>query len=407
MTPIIATFATLFTAGGLLLAGNGLIGTLTAVRANFDAFGATMIGLLGSAFYAGFIAGALVAPRFITGAGHIRAFAAFAALYAVATLLHAMLVEPYFWIALRALGGFCFAGLTLVIESWLNERAGNANRGRVLSLYRLVDLGSVTIGQFMLTLADPRGFELFSVTALLFCLCLVPVSLTSAPSPTPIERPRLRLGRLFALSPVGVTGVFAAGLVNGTFRMLAPVIGQDIGLGVGQIATFITAFIVGGAVTQLPLGAASDRYGRRPLMMMMNVAAIAAGVGMSMAAEQSPAVLIAVTFVFGGCAMPIYSLAVAHSNDYAKPDEFVEVGAGLFLVYGVGATAGPFLGSAVVGGFGPHAFFYYTSAVHALLLAFTLYRSTVRRGLKPKRGFVGLLRTSPALFRLAERERRR
>ncbi|MCB1885281.1 MAG: MFS transporter [Geminicoccaceae bacterium] len=404
MTPLVATFATLFTAGGLLLAGNGLLGTLVAVRANLEGYAPTTIGLLGSLFYAGFILGAFAAPRWIGRAGHARAFAAFAALFAAAALVHALGTWPPSWMALRALSGFCFAGLTLVIESWLNERAANANRGRILGFYRLVDLGSVTLGQFVLTLADPRSFVLFSVVALLACLCLVPVSLTRVPSPVPLTTPRLRLWRLWEVSPLGTTGVFAVGLVNATFRLLGPVVGQEAGLKVAGVAAFISAFILGGALLQLPLGAASDRHGRRPVMVLLNLAAIAAGLGMSLAFGRSPAVLVAATFLFGGCAVPLYSLAVAHANDHAKADEFVEIGAGLFLVFGIGATLGPFLGSAAVALLGPKALFWYTSAVHASLLLFALHRARIRPTKKPGRRFVGLLRTSTALFRLADRD---
>ncbi len=408
----LASFTALFISAGLLLGGNGLFGTLIAVRANLEAFSATTIGLLGSVFFAGFIAGSIYVPRLITRAGHIRAFAATGAIYAAAALLHAMLLEPWLWMVLRAIGGFCFAGLALVLESWLNERTPNADRGRVLSVYRLVDLACVTAGQLVLTLVDPRGFEIFSFVAILLCCCLVPLAMTTSPLPAPLQTPRLRLRRLIAVSPLGTMGVFSVGLVNGTFRTVAPVAFLDTtagpGLTVAELAWVMSAFIAGGAVLQFPIGALSDRLPRRTVLIMTTLGSIATSLAMAFAMGHAVALIVVATFLFGGFAIPIYSLSVAHANDLAEPDEFVEVAAGLFLVYGIGAMVGPFLGATAVAVYGSHALFYYTSMVHALFLAFTIYRIG-RRPLAPgkdRAGFVGLIRTSPAIFKLGSRSRK-
>lgn len=407
----LASFTALFLSASLLLGANGLFGTLIAVRANIEAFSATTIGLLGSVFFAGFIAGSIFAPRLITRAGHIRAFAATGAIYAVTALLHAMLLDPWLWMVLRAMGGFCFAGLALVLESWLNERTPNTDRGRVLSVYRLVDLSSVTLGQLVLTLMDPRGFEIFSFVAILLCCALVPLAVTRSPLPAPLETPRLRLGRLIGISPLGTMGVFSVGLVNGTFRTVAPIAllasAGGAGLTVGEVALVMSAFIAGGALLQFPIGVLSDRLPRRTVLIMTTLGAIAAGFAMALATATSPTAVIATSFLFGGFAIPIYSLSLAHANDLAQPDEFVEVAAGLFLVFGIGAMVGPAIGASVVAYFGSHALFYYTSVVHALFLAFTIYRI----GRRPipadqiRRRFVGLLRTSPGIFKLDPRGR--
>jgi len=405
----LASFTALFLSASLLLAGNGLFGTLIAVRGNLEAFSPATIGLLGSVFYAGFIAGSIVAPRLITRAGHIRAFAATGAAYAVTALLHAMLLEPLLWILLRAIGGFCFAGLTLVLESWLNERTPNTDRGRVLSIYRLVDLSSVTAGQLVLTIISPRGFEIFSLVAILFCCALVPLAMTRSPLPAPLETPRLRLRRLIGVSPLGTMGVFSVGLVNGTFRTVAPIAllatAGGAGLTVAELALVMSAFIAGGAMLQFPIGALSDRLPRRTVLIITTLGAIAASFAMAIATDTSASAVIATSFLFGGFAIPIYSLSVAHANDLAQPDEFVEMAAGLFLVFGIGAMVGPAIGATVVSAFGSHALFYYTSAVHALFMLFTVYRIG-RRPMpadQDRAGFVGLIRTSPGIFKLDPR----
>ncbi|MCB2010117.1 MAG: MFS transporter [Geminicoccaceae bacterium] len=404
----LASLAALLVSAGVLLAGNGLFGTLIAVRANLENFPPTTIGLLGSAFYAGFIAGSIWAPRLIVRVGHVRTFAAMGALYAAAALIHAMLVSPLAWGILRAAGGVCFASLTLVLESWLNARSSNEDRGRVLSIYRLVDLGCVTAGQFILTLADPRSFEIFSFVALFFCFALVPLSMSRVTPPQPPLQPKMRLGWILRLSPLGAAGVFGVGLVNGTFRMVAPTVAFDLGLSVTEIASLMSAFILGGALLQFPMGALSDRVDRRTVLMIATIGAMLASAFMSHLATLGATWFIIAGFLFGGFAVPIYSISMTHANDFAGEDEYVEVSAGLFLVFGIGATAGPFLGSAAVSLFGNAALFYYCSAMHGLLLLFALYRMRSRPTVPvgERGGFVGLIRTSPALFRLASRVRR-
>ncbi|MCB9944210.1 MAG: MFS transporter [Geminicoccaceae bacterium] len=403
----LASFAALLVSAGVLLAGNGLFGTLISVRANLEHFSPTTIGLIGSAFYAGFIAGSIWAPRLIIRAGHVRTFAAMGALYAASALIHAMLVSPLAWSLLRIAGGVCFAGLTLVLESWLNARSTNENRGRVLSVYRLVDLGCVTAGQFILTLADPRSYEIFSIVALFFCCALVPLSMSRAIPPSPPPQPKMRIMWLLRLSPLGAAGVFGVGLVNGTFRMVAPTVAFDLGLSVAEIAMLMSAFILGGAVLQFPMGALSDRIDRRVVLMIATVGAMISSGIMGHLATLGAAWFITAGFLFGGFAVPIYSIAMTHANDFAHDDEYVEVSAGLFLIFGIGATVGPFAGSAAVTLFGNSALFYYCSAMHGLLLLFAIYRRTSRPSIPVgQRGnFVGLIRTSPALFRLAFRVR--
>ena len=395
----LASFAALLVSAGVLLGGNGLFGTLIAVRANLEAFSPTTIGLLGSAFYAGFIAGSIWAPRLIIRAGHIRTFAALGALYAASALIHAMLVSPIAWMVLRVAGGICFAGLSLVLESWLNAKTPNEDRGRVLSTYRLVDLGCVTAGQLVLTLADPRSFELFSFVALFFCCALVPLSMTRSVAPTPPLQPRLRVLWLIRLSPLGVAGVFGVGLVNGTFRMVAPTVAFDMGLGVGEIAGLMSAFILGGALLQYPAGWLSDRIDRRTVLTIATLGAMAASGLMSWLATLGAAWFIAAGFLFGGFAVPIYSIAMSHTNDFADKDEFVEVAAGLFLVFGIGRRDRPrsrarqrwaYLGNA--------ALFYYCSSMHALLLVFALYRPH-RPPERPRRPAPRLRRPAPHLAR--------
>lgn len=400
----IRPLAPLLLAAAILLAANGLQGTLIAVRADLESFSATMIGLIGGAYFFGFMLAAWLAPRLIAAVGHIRCFAGLAAMAAVGTLCLVLIIDPLAWMIIRAGMGFCFSGLATVVESWLNARSENTDRGRVLSIYRLVDLTAVTAGQFLLPLFSPAGFAIFSVTAILFCLSLVPVSLMDQTKPKAPESFRFDIPAVWALSPLACMGCVTIGLTNSAFRLIGPLYAREIGLGVTGIALFVSAGIIGGATLQYPFGWISDRYGRRASIIAATTGAMLAGLFLALVARSQFAVY-AGAFSFGAFALPLYSLSAAHANDRADGESYVLVAAGLSFFFSLGAIFGPLAASVVIQTFGAPAFFTYTSVAHGALLLITIYRMT-RRGPVPREArsrFVTLLRTSPVIFRLARR----
>ncbi|MEX0921209.1 MAG: MFS transporter [Rhodovibrionaceae bacterium] len=399
----------LLASAGILLAGNGLQVTLVAVRANIEGFPITLIGLLGTVYYIGTILGCLFTAGLIKRSGHIRIFAALAALAAVCTLSLVIAVDIWVWIAARMLTGFCFSGLSMVIESWLNAKAANADRGRVFSLYRLVDLTAVTGAQFLLPAFGAGRFTVFGLVAILFCLALIPVSLSSQSSPTPPDNARLRFRYVWAISPVGCIGCLTIGFTNGAFRTLGPVFAQNVGMAVDQVALFVSAGIFGGAVAQYPFGWFSDRYDRRLALMVATAGAALAGLFLTLFAAHDANWVFAGAFLFGLFAIPLYSLSIAHANDHARPEDYVELSGGLILFFGIGAAIGPSIASTVIDVFGGPALFTYTTAMHLIFLVFVAYRMTRRAGVSrdSKTSYVSLLRTSPAIFKLGRKESRK
>jgi MFS family permease len=396
----------LFITAGILLAGNGLLGTLVTLRGAREGFSATQIGLTGAAYFTGFLLACMVAPKLIAAVGHIRVFAAMAALSASATLTLAMVIDPVAWMIIRLITGFCFAGLFTVVESWINDGLRNADRGKILSLYRMIDLGAVTGGQFLLPVFGADGFNIFSVIAIFFCLSLVPITLLGRMRPRAPVQFTFDLGAVWRLSPLACVGVTAIGLTNSAFRLMGPLYGTRIGLDVAGVATFMSAGIVGGAMLQFPLGALSDRYGRRIPVLIATTGAAAAGVFLTLSTgAMDPFWIFAGAFAFGACTMPLYSLSAAHANDQAAPGQFVLVAAGLMFFYSAGAIVGPFAAAQVIEFAGPAAFFTYTSIIHVGLIVLTLVRMAQRPiGIGPaRRRFVALLRTSPVIFRLARK----
>ncbi len=394
-------------ASGILLAGNGLQGTLIAVRGGIEGFSPTVIGLFGTTYYLGMLLGCRYGPQVIGGVGHIRAFAAFAAIAASAALFMILVIDPFMWMGMRFATGFSFAVLSMAIESWLNERAGNADRGRVLGLYRTVDLCAVTGAQFLLPVFGAASFALFCVVAIFFCIALVPVSLSRGPSPKPPEVHGLLIKRVWLLSPLAVAGCLTIGLTNSAFRLVGPVYASDIGMDAGQIAIFVSAGVVGGALLQLPLGWLSDRYNRRWIVVLATSGAALGGFLLSLLDGSNVTLIYLGALMFGAFALPLYSLSIAHASDLVEPGEFVSVSASLMFVFGLGASIGPFAASVVIEQFGPQAIFTYTTAMHGGFLLFVLYRLR-RRPQVPtvqRSRFTAFMRTSPAIFRLARKSR--
>lgn len=266
----------LLLAAGILLGGNGLQGTLIAVRGQQEGFSPTVIGIMGAAYFTGFLVGCLTIPRLMRAVGHIRAFASLAALAAAGTLLLVLVIDPVAWTAMRLLSGICFSGLFTVIESWLNTGASNADCGRVLAIYRIIDICAVTGSQYMIPVFGPEGFTIFAVMSIMITLSLVPVSMGDRSNPTPPAEFRLDLAAVWRISPLASIGCVAIGMTNGAFRLVGPVYAQAIGLSVADIATFISAGIIGGALMQYPLGALSDRRDRRHVVLGTTAAALAA-----------------------------------------------------------------------------------------------------------------------------------
>lgn len=400
MTRTIAPIATLLLSAAVLLLGNGLQGTLIPIRAQMENYSTFEIGILGSCYFLGFALGCAFGPRTVRRVGHIRAFTAMAALASTVALAHALITVPLVWAPLRAITGFCFAVLYIVIESWLNERATNENRGRILSLYTIINLTVITLGQMMVTLHDPATFPLFSVASILVSLAAVPLALTAAPAPEAIPLARIRLLHLYRISPVGFIGCFAVGLANGSFWSLAPVYTQGAGMSVAGTALFMSVTVIGGAVGQWPLGRLSDRIDRRRVIVASCLLASALGVALVLAGGLGRPVLLPLAFAFGLLALPLYALSVAHTNDYVAPGEFVEASSGLLMIYAAGAVAGPMLASAAMGLADHAALFGFIALVHFAMSLFALYRMRRRIAVAAtdKSDFVAVPGNAPTVY---------
>ncbi|TGQ53699.1 MFS transporter [Mesorhizobium sp. M1C.F.Ca.ET.193.01.1.1] len=395
----------LLIAAGILLGGNGLQGTLIALRGAREGFSASDIGLMGTFYFAGFLLGCLAVTRILKAVGHVRAFAALAAIASVGTLLLVLVINPVMWCAVRFAGGFCFAGLFTVMEAWLNSGVTNKDRARVLAIYRMVDIGSVTGAQFLIPIFGAGGFAIFAVMSMMITFSLVPVSLGDRSNPAPPEDVKLDLPRVWRISPLGSIGCIAVGVTNSAFRTLSPVYAEEIGMSVADVVTFVSVGIFGGALIQYPLGYLSDRRDRRTVLLATTCCAMLAALALAFVARADPFLNFVIVFIFGSFAMPLYSLSAAHANDRAGKGEFVLINAALMLFYSFGAIGGPIAASAVMQHFGPSALFVFNACVYAVLIVVILYRMQVRSGVPAgsRSRFTALLRTSTLFARLARR----
>jgi len=357
----------------LLLVGNGLLGTVLAVRLTYLAFSPLLTGAVMAAYFVGYGAGALTMDRSIRRVGHIRVFTALAAGLAVVSMLHALLPPPLPWLVLRAVAGYCMAGLLVVIESWMNATATSDLRGRMLAVYMLmvhVGLGS---GQLLLGLWPPGAVELFCAVAASVSLAVIPVALTRAPEPAVEISHELPVRRILAQAPLAVVGAASAGLITSSLFTLGPVFASLQGLSRPEIATFMAALILGGVLLQWPLGRLSDRMDRRVVILgvLLATAAVSALLGL---VRLTGAALPAAAALDGSLVFVVYPLCVAHAFDRLDRALYVGASGVLLATFAVGAVLGPLAGALAMQGLGPAGLLAYQGAVALLAASYALFR---------------------------------
>ena len=374
LLPVLALLSgTLF-----LFLGNGLQGLLLPLRGSLEGYSNETLGLLGTTWAAGFVIGCFVAPNVVRRIGHVRAFSGFLALICLNVLLTGLLVDQTAWLTLRAITGFCTAGTSMIIESWLNERATPESRGTIFSFYISITLFGVVGGQMLVPFADVTTTTLFMICGILYSVAALPTTLSKAASPQPLKRAKLDLNGLFKNSPISCIGILLIGIANGAYGTLAAVFASRAGLSQGAVAAMVTITIFAGAIMQFPAGRLSDRLDRRHVLAGLSAAAALAGLVVAVVRPTDAYGIIVLVAIYGAAANALYPIAVAHANDFAAPEDFVKVSGGLLLLYGIGTIIGPTLGGPVMTLAGPYALFLVTAIAHILITAYAIIRSRQR-----------------------------
>ena len=400
MWSLIAPISSLLGGVALLLLGNGLLNTLLTLRGVAEGYSTTMLGLIMSGYFVGFLLGTWLATPLVRRIGHIRAFACCAALAAIAALLHVLLVDPWVWLGLRVLYGLALVTLYMVTESWLNAQAPNEQRGQVFAIYMAVNLGALALAQQLLHLADPLHFTLFALAAILISAALMPITLTRQAQPSLPEAPPSNLRQLWRIAPLAMVAAGLSGLALGAFWGMAPVYASLAGFDTPGVGLLMTATILGGALLQWPIGLYSDRHDRRQVLLW--VVALAVTLALVMSLLPAGPLLLGAMFVWGGLTFAIYPIAVAQLIDQLHSDEILSGCSSLLMVNGIGSVCGPLLAGVLMERLGASALPLYFAATLSVLAAYTLYRlrhvSDLVSG--DAAHFVPMLRTSPAVLEL-------
>ncbi|WP_075219428.1 MFS transporter [Acuticoccus yangtzensis] len=374
----LAPVAALLLGTALLYLGYGLQATLIPLRADLEGFSRVAIGLLSSTYYLGFVAGCIFAPYLILRAGHIRAFAAMVSLVSAAALSFPLVTDEVSWMVFRCATGFCIAGVLVIIESWLNDKATNATRGVVMSAYIVITYAMISIGQMGVAVQPISSFALFALCSIMLSVAAVPVALTRASQPAPIPVVKFDPGLLWSVAPAAFVGSFMSGMMVGSFNGLGSIFAVDSGFRTDEAAIFVSACVLGGAIGQYPLGRLSDFFDRRLVLLGASAATAAIAFLLAFASFLPGIVILGLGFVVGLAMLPIYSVAAAHAYDWTPQENIVPTSAALLIVFGVGSIIGPLVGSTLMAFMGPGGLFLTIAGSAIFLALFVSARITMR-----------------------------
>ena len=380
----------------LLMVGNGVQGSLLGIRGALEGFTTFELSVVMSAYFVGFLGGSRVAPEMIRRVGHVRVFAALGSMISAVLVLYPLMLDWTAWAVMRVLIGFCFSGIYVTAESWLNNTASNETRGQALSAYMIVQMLGIIASQGLLSLGNPSGFELFIIPSVLVSLAFMPLLLADTPAPTFDSIQRMTFRQLFRISPLGCVGMLLTGGVFSAMFGMASVWGAMSALSIGQIAAFGAALYVGGLVLQYPIGWASDRLDRRALVMWLS----AVGTVLMMVAtvvELPFNLTLCVALLLGGIINPLYSLLIAHTNDFLDKKEMASASAGLIFLNGFGAIFGPLITGWMMGQVGPSGYFLFIGVLFAVLASYSAWRMTRRAAPAGQSGYAGVTPTASSL----------
>ena len=381
----------LFSGFAVLITAHGFQGNLLQVRSVIEDFSIITTGIIMSGYFIGYFVGANMIPNLVSKVGHIRVFAAFASMASLAILLHAVFVNPIVWTFGRFLTGFSLIGVYIVVESWLNDRATNRNRGGVLSIYMFITFTGLALGTLLLNFNKPEQYEPFILTSLLFSIALVPILLTKRAAPKFKKSSFMKIKQLYKISPLGAFSMLCTGLIHSAIFGVGAVYAATLNFTIFEISLFLFLITIAGALFQFPIGNFSDKNDRRIILIACTFISAIFGIlaiftsgtsleNMYLASNvgMNKIMFLVFTTIYAGFALPMFTLNLAYVNDFIDKEKFVAAGAGLQIIFGIGAMGGPFIASIFMNQYGPNGFFIYLTIIHLLIGVFGLYRITKR-----------------------------
>ena len=387
MNKVLKNSWALFLGMSFIMMAYGFQGSLLGVRAVQEEFSLTATGFMMSGYFVGYFIGAATIPNVISRVGHIRVFAAFASLASLVILIHSIIISPLIWFLLRVLTGISMVCIYTVAESWLNDRSSNKNRGSVLSIYMVILYGSLGMGMFLLNFSSPKNFQPFILVSIITSLALIPILLTKKKPPTFKRIKIMTLKELYESSPFGMVSSFLYGIVQSALFTLLAVYATSMNFTILEISIVTFLLAISGAIAQFPVGKISDIYDRRKVIIFSTFGAAIFSILTIIVTRQmylpdglatSKTWFYIFFILFSFCSLPMFSLILAHTNDYIAKEKFVAAGAGLQFIFGLGAISGPFLCSIIMDLFGSNGFFIFLFFFHSLIGIYGIYRMKVR-----------------------------
>ena len=381
----------LFSGYAIIITAHGFQGNLLQVRSVIEEFSFIATGIVMSGYYLGYFVGANIIPNLVSKVGHIRVFAAFASMASLSILMHAVFVNPIIWTMGRFLTGFSLIGIYIVAESWLNDRATNRNRGGVLSIYMFITFIGLAVGTLLLNFNKPDQYEPFILTSLLFSIALVPILLIKRAAPKFKKTSYMNIKQLYKISPLGTFSMLCTGLIHSAIFGVGAVYAATLNFTIFEISLFLFLITIAGALFQFPIGYFSDKSDRRIIIIACTFVSAAFCVFSIMSSGTSlenmylassvgmnKIVFLIFVTIYAGFALPMFTLTLAYVNDFIDKEKFVAAGAGLQIIFGIGAMGGPFLASIFMNYYGSNGFFIYLAIFHLLIGLFGMYRITKR-----------------------------
>jgi len=384
----------LFVGYFVLMIAHGFQGNLLGVRSVIEEFNFIAVGAMMSGYFIGYFSGANSIPKFVGKVGHIRVFAAFASLASLSILIHALFVNPIVWTFARFITGFSLVSIFIVMESWLNDRANNRTRGQLLSIYMFITLIGLALGTLLLNFSSPEKYEPFILVSLLLSSALIPILLTKRKAPKFKKLGYIDVRGLYKTSPLATFSMLCTGLIHSALFSLGAVYAASMNFTLFEISLLLFLITISGGVFQWPIGYYSDKSDRRVIIIFCTFAAalfsflaiIASGSSlenMYLATNVGTDKIMFFIYasLYAGMSVPLFTLNLAYINDYIPKEKFVAAGAGMQIIFGMGAMSGPFLCSLLMNKFGSNGFFVHLLFFHLIIGLFGLYRIT-KRGYK-------------------------
>ena len=381
----------LFLGIGTIMIAHGLQMQVMGIRSVNENFNLITTGIFMSGYFVGYFLGSQTTPKLVQKVGHIRVFAAFASLASLSALLAAVYVNPVMWTFSRFITGISLVSCYIVAESWLNDRATNKNRGQLLSAYMIILFGGLALGMLLLNVSNPNSYEPFILVSVLLSLALVPILLTKRSAPKFKKIGTISIKELYKISPLGTISSFCTGLIHSAFFSLIAVYATTSNFTLFETSILLFMATIAGVIFQGPIGYFSDKYERRKVIVITTaLGAMFAFISIIFGGESLQNMYLSVRLslskiiffisvgLYAGLALPLFSLNLAHTNDYVTKDKFVAAGGGIQLIFGIGAIIGPILCSFFMDIFNINGFFIFLIVSHIIIAIFGIYRMRVR-----------------------------